>query len=209
LNLFDNELKLHLLPHTHNKSSSFEDVKALAVAYEKRMAKIMQMDTGSSSSSSPSQQTVPPQKKSTTILICDWCNKHGHVEKFCYSKDRYFKLKKVKICSQSTCDYKPGATLRGRIKWFNPSSGYGFICLRNSDKDVFFHRSDFRKFNRNNFAKLATGQVVTFYLCKTVQGFRATHVCIQNNNLISRSLDKLSTDRIFTETKDVHDLCRD
>jgi cold shock CspA family protein len=205
LNLFDNQLKLHLLPHINNKSSSFEDVKALAVVYEKRMAKIMQMDTGSSSLSSPSQQTVPPQKKSTrTILICDWCNKHGHVEKFCYSKDRYFKLKKVKICSQSTCDYKPGSTLRGRIKWFNPSSGYGFICLRNSDKDVFFHRSDLRKFNRNNFAKFATGQVVTFYLCKSAQGLRATHVCIpNNNNPIPRS------DRIFTETKDVHDLCRD
>jgi cold shock CspA family protein len=72
----------------------------------------------------------------------------------------------------------------------------------NSDKDVFFHSSDVRKFNRNNFSKFATGQVVTFYLCKTVQGFRATHVCIQNNsNPIPRSLDKLSTDRIFTETK--------
>jgi hypothetical protein len=142
LNLFDNQLKLNLLPHINNKSSSFEEVKALAVAYGKRMAKIMQMDTGSSSPFS--QQTVPPQKKSTrTILICDWCNKHGHVEKFCYSKDRYFKLKKVQICSQSTCDYKPGSTVRGRIKWFNPSSGYGFICLRNSDKDVFFHRQIF------------------------------------------------------------------
>jgi cold shock CspA family protein len=199
LNLFDNQLKLHLLQHINNKSSSFEDVKALAVMYEKRKAKIMQMDTGSSSSSSPSQHTVPPQKKSTsTKLICDWCNKHGHVEKFCYSKDRYFKLKKIKICSLSTCDYKPGSTVQGIIKWFNPSSGYGFICLRNSDKDVFFHRSDLRKFNRNNFAKFATGQVVTFYLCKTAQGLRATHVCVQNN--IPRSSDKLSMNHIISET---------
>ena len=29
----------------------------------------------------------------------------------------------------------------GKIKWYNPEKGYGFIALDNGSKDVFIHRS--------------------------------------------------------------------
>jgi cold shock CspA family protein len=218
-NLHDVNLKLELVRYIReNSSSTFEDVYNEArttIALLKHIMPeaspppvfIRQQAVQSANTSSPvsfSNQTAQPATKARrTILICDWCNKHGHVEKFCYSKERYFKLKKIKTCFQSTCDYKPGSTVRGRIKWFNPSSGYGFICLGDSDKDIFFHRSDLHKHNRHNFAKFAaTGQTVTFSLSKTEQGFRASNVCVENNMPIPCSPDKrsLSTDCISTET---------
>ena len=29
----------------------------------------------------------------------------------------------------------------GKVKWYNPEKGYGFIALDNGSKDVFIHRS--------------------------------------------------------------------
>ena len=29
----------------------------------------------------------------------------------------------------------------GKVKWYNPEKGYGFIALDNGEKDVFIHRS--------------------------------------------------------------------
>ena len=29
----------------------------------------------------------------------------------------------------------------GKVKWYNPKKGYGFIALDNGEKDVFIHRS--------------------------------------------------------------------
>ena len=36
-------------------------------------------------------------------------------------------------------------TIKGKIKWFNPTKGFGFIEREDKEKDVFLHSSAIRK----------------------------------------------------------------
>jgi len=35
--------------------------------------------------------------------------------------------------------------MRGTVKWFNPTKGYGFVAPDNGGKDVFIHISEVQK----------------------------------------------------------------
>jgi len=47
----------------------------------------------------------------------------------------------------------------GKIKWFNPKKGYGFIDDDSSDKDVFVHISELEEAGINT---LSEGEAVSF-----------------------------------------------
>ncbi len=47
----------------------------------------------------------------------------------------------------------------GKIKWFNPKKGYGFIDDDSSDKDVFVHVSELEEAGINT---LSEGEAVSF-----------------------------------------------
>ena len=49
----------------------------------------------------------------------------------------------------------------GKVKWFNPQKGFGFIQPENGDKDVFVHIS---AVERANIGTLTEGQKVRFEL---------------------------------------------
>ena len=51
--------------------------------------------------------------------------------------------------------------LRGRVKWFNDSKGYGFIQQEAGGSDVFVH---FSVIQADGFKTLAEGQEVEFEL---------------------------------------------
>ena len=51
------------------------------------------------------------------------------------------------------------AKIKGQVKWFNESKGFGFITPADGSKDVFVH---FSAIQVDGFKTLAEGQKVTF-----------------------------------------------
>jgi len=62
--------------------------------------------------------------------------------------------------------------VKGVVKWFNVSKGFGFIEQENGE-DVFVHHSTIQG---DGFKVLAEGQSVTFEVVKGAKGPQATHV---------------------------------
>ena len=60
-----------------------------------------------------------------------------------------FKLKQRKVNKMS---------IKGKVKWFNPTKGYGFIEREDKEKDVFVHSSAARAANM----ELNEGDALTF-----------------------------------------------
>ena len=50
-------------------------------------------------------------------------------------------------------------SLQGKVKWFNPTKGFGFIEREDKEKDVFVHVSAVREAGMNG---LDEGQSLTF-----------------------------------------------
>ena len=50
-------------------------------------------------------------------------------------------------------------TINGKVKWFNPTKGYGFISPDDSTKDVFVHSSAVKD---AGLSGLAEGDSITF-----------------------------------------------
>jgi cold shock protein len=60
----------------------------------------------------------------------------------------------------------------GKVKWFNPRKGYGFIA--NADgKDIFVH---YASIAGNGYKTLAEGDPVTFDIVEGEKGLRAENV---------------------------------
>ena len=64
-------------------------------------------------------------------------------------------------------------SLKGKVKWFNPTKGYGFIEREDKEKDVFVHTSAVRDAGMNS---LEEGQEVTFDVEDGPKGPNATNL---------------------------------
>ena len=62
--------------------------------------------------------------------------------------------------------------MRGTVKWFNDSKGYGFI-EHQAGEDVFVH---FSAITGDGFRTLAQGEEVEFELRQTEKGLQAANV---------------------------------
>jgi CspA family cold shock protein len=60
----------------------------------------------------------------------------------------------------------------GKVKWFNPRKGYGFIGTADG-RDVFVHYSSIAA---DGFKTLDEGDTVTFDIVEGEKGLRATNV---------------------------------
>ena len=49
-------------------------------------------------------------------------------------------------------------SIQGKVKWFNPTKGYGFIAREDKEKDVFVHLSAAKAAN----LELKEGDALTF-----------------------------------------------
>ena len=62
--------------------------------------------------------------------------------------------------------------LRGTVKWFNNTKGYGFIEYGDLE-DIFVHYSAIRK---DGYKALKEGNIVDFKLIETAKGLQAIDV---------------------------------
>ncbi len=65
------------------------------------------------------------------------------------------------------------AKIKGQVKWFNESKGFGFITPTDGSKDVFVH---FSAIQGNGFKTLAEGQNVEFEIQDGQKGPSAVNV---------------------------------
>ena len=63
--------------------------------------------------------------------------------------------------------------VKGSVKWFNESKGFGFITPENGSKDVFVH---FSAIADTGFKTLAEGQRVEFEVTDGAKGPSAANV---------------------------------
>ena len=63
-------------------------------------------------------------------------------------------------------------SIKGKIKWFNPTKGYGFIEREDKEKDVFVHSSAARAAN----LELNEGDELTFEVENGEKGPAATNL---------------------------------
>jgi len=62
--------------------------------------------------------------------------------------------------------------MQGKVKWFNPEKGYGFIEVEDG-KDVFVHYSEIKD---EGFKTLEEGQTVEFEVVEGNRGPQAVNV---------------------------------
>jgi CspA family cold shock protein len=67
--------------------------------------------------------------------------------------------------------------VKGKVKWFNASKGYGFLERPDGDADVFVH---FSAIMGEGFRSLDEGEHVEFSVAKTDKGLQAENVAKAN-----------------------------
>ena len=63
-------------------------------------------------------------------------------------------------------------SINGKVKWFNPTKGYGFIARDDNEKDVFVHSSAAQAAN----LELNEGDELTFEITETQKGNSAVNL---------------------------------
>ncbi|MGB8623308.1 MAG: cold shock domain-containing protein [Paracoccaceae bacterium] len=68
---------------------------------------------------------------------------------------------------------KPGDTVTGRVKWFDPTKGFGFVIADEGGPDILLHANVLRNFGQSSVADAAT---IEIRIQQTERGMQATEV---------------------------------
>jgi|TARA_B100000508_G_C11438768_1_gene267571 CspA family cold shock protein len=63
-------------------------------------------------------------------------------------------------------------SIKGKVKWYNPTKGYGFIAREDNEKDVFVHSSAAQAASLD----LNEGDELTFEITETQKGNSAINL---------------------------------
>jgi cold shock protein len=70
-------------------------------------------------------------------------------------------------------DEKIALTLQGRVKWFDPGKGFGFIVADEAEGDILLHANVLRNFGQSS---IADGAGITVKVQQTARGVQAVEV---------------------------------
>ncbi len=112
-----------------------------------------------------------------TLVTCKQCGKEFYftVEKQRQLAEQGLPVVAPDLCDDCTKKIKYGGKLHGRIKWFSPEKGYGFIT---SDEggDVYVHRQGILVAEDGSLPALEDGQQVLYEVMDTPRGPQAVQV---------------------------------
>lgn len=75
----------------------------------------------------------------------------------------------------------------GKVEWFNPALGYGFLITEDETKgQIFVH---YTELNQDGYKKLKKDQIVTFIENPTEKGIQAKEVEIQEEQGAPENLE--------------------
>ena len=67
----------------------------------------------------------------------------------------------------------PAVRVKGQVKWFNETSGYGFLVAEGFNRDIFIHR---QQLVRSGLQSLTEGEPVSFVVQEGHKGMYAISV---------------------------------
>lgn len=114
-----------------------------------------------------------------TLVTCQECSKQFifTVEAQRQISERGLEIVVPEMCSACTQRVKYGSKLHGRIKWFSPEKGYGFI-VEDSGGEIFVHRDGIPLNDEGSRPSLEEGQEVLYDRIETPRGPQAVKVAL-------------------------------
>jgi CspA family cold shock protein len=112
-----------------------------------------------------------------TLVTCSECGKQFvfTVEKQRQMAERGQEVVLPTLCEACTQRVKYGGKLHGRIKWFDPEKGYGFIA-RDDGGELFVHHSGVPLTDEGTVPPIEEGQEVLYEVMDTPKGPQAVQV---------------------------------
>ena len=112
-----------------------------------------------------------------TLITCQECGRQFifRVEKQRKMADQGLEIVLPERCDSCRQRTEYGGKLHGRIKWFNPEKGYGFI-VQQSGEEVFVHRNSVPLTEEGTLPSLEEGQEVLFEVRDSPKGPQAVEV---------------------------------
>lgn len=77
------------------------------------------------------------------------------------------------ICPPMTEDDDRTTVLAGRVKWFDPAKGFGFVVAEGAARDILLHANVLRNFGQSS---VADGTAITVRVQETPRGIQAVEV---------------------------------
>lgn len=112
-----------------------------------------------------------------TRVTCQECGKRFifTVEKQRQMADRGLEVVSPELCYTCTQRVNYGGKLHGRVKWFDPGKGYGFI-FQDDGTDIFVHREGIPVTEEGTLPPMEEGQEVLYQTIDTPRGPQAVQV---------------------------------
>jgi len=112
-----------------------------------------------------------------TLITCQECGKQFifTVEKQRQMAERGLEVATPDLCKACARRVRYGGKFHGRIKWFSPEKGWGFI-IQDDGSDIFVHREGISLTDEGTLPPLEEGQEVLYKVVETPKGSQAVKV---------------------------------